>query len=61
MGLIKLTTGANMDLSTKNQTITLNQKFNFKEVIFSHWEKKHGNGMYWFDIEGNKYSISDII
>lgn len=50
-----------MDLSTKNQTITLNQKFNFKEVIFSHWEKKHGNGLYWFDIEGNKYSISDII
>ncbi len=29
-------------------------------VIFSHYEKNHKNGKYWFDIDGNKYSINDF-
>ncbi len=31
-----------------------------KEVFFSHYEKKNGNGSYWFDTNGNKHHIKDI-
>jgi hypothetical protein len=45
----------------KGQQVMLakNSKF-IGFVIFSHWEKKHANGKYWFDIDGNKYSINDL-
>jgi len=39
--------------------IAKNNKF-IGFVIFSHWEKTHANGKYWFDINGNKYSITDL-
>ena len=41
----------------KNDIVILK---NGKEVLFSHYEKKNGNGGYWFDTYGNRYHLNDI-
>jgi len=46
-----------MTPTTKNDKMILK---NGKEVIFSHWEKKHGNGSYFFDINNKKYHIKEL-
>jgi len=46
-----------MTTTTKGDKMILK---NGKEVIFSHWEKKHGNGSYFFDINNKKYHIKEL-
>jgi hypothetical protein len=46
-----------MTTTTKGDKMILK---NGKEVIFSHWEKKHGNGSYFFDIKNKKYHIKEL-
>jgi hypothetical protein len=31
-----------------------------KHVTFSHYEKQNGNGLFWFDTDGRKWSINDM-
>jgi len=46
-----------MKLSNKGDIFILKDG---KEVIFSHWESKHGNGSYFFDTSGKRYHIKQL-
>jgi hypothetical protein len=46
-----------MTITTKGDKIILK---NAQEIIFSHWEKKNGNGVYFFDINNKKYHIKEL-
>jgi hypothetical protein len=46
-----------MNLSNKGDILILK---NGQEVIFSHWESKGNNGVYFFDTLGKKYHIKEL-
>ena len=46
-----------MIITNKGDLILLVINNKIVEVTFSHWEKPHNNGEYFFDIKGNRYSI----
>jgi hypothetical protein len=50
-----------MNLSNKGDLILLKINSKIIEVIFSHWEKNNGNGLYFYDTNGKKYSIKNTI
>jgi hypothetical protein len=50
-----------MNLSNKRDIILLKINSKIIEVIFSHWEKNNGNGLYFYDTTGKKYSIKNSI
>jgi len=50
-----------MNLSNKGDLILLKIKRKRIEVIFSYWEKNNGNGLYFYDTNGKKYSIKNTI
>jgi hypothetical protein len=50
-----------MNISKKGDLIILNINKKIIEVYFSHWEKNNGNGTYFYDINGIKYSIKNSI
>ena len=45
---------------TKKDLIILKLPNGIKEIFFSHYEKKNGNGGYFFDTNGNKWNIKQI-
>jgi NurA-like 5'-3' nuclease len=50
-----------MNLSNKGDILILKIDNKIIEVIFSHWVNKNGNGIYFYDTIGIKYSIKNII
>jgi hypothetical protein len=50
-----------MNLSNKGDILILKIDNKIIEVIFSHWFNKNGNGIYFYDTNGIKYSIKNII
>ena len=50
-----------MNLSNKGDILILKIDNKIIEVIFSHWVKKNGNGIYFYDINGIKHSIKKTI
>ena len=50
-----------MNLSNKGDVFILKIQNKIIEVIFSHWKKNNGNGIYFYDIKGKLYSIKNCI
>jgi hypothetical protein len=50
-----------MNLASKGDIFIVKIDNKIVEVIFSHWVKKNGNGIYFYDINGIKHSIKNTI
>jgi len=50
-----------MNTTNKGDIFILKINNKIIKIVFNHWQKKNGNGIYFYDIKGDKYSIKDII